>query len=517
VTDPSDQIKRIVDSVAPVTAAEARSVADTASPAGDVDPESSTRRVLIAVAAILAVVALAGLAFWRFDSPGEESVAVVGPVPTVLPPVGDDPVVSCDPLEGEQFRLSAWSNPTGAELADDPAAAALRRHLLVQAMAEENGVGTFTPSTSTFRRLSESSDHVLFGRGDFDLAAIESDDLGPALSFSHVELVDGTWRYAGTSGGTCNELWVWPPHGQAIGNWAIASDDLPSGEATELTLTVYPPAFCSSAITEEDIVGPDVVETVDAVTIRVVLDVPAPNRDQIGECTLDPNFQADPVVISVPLSAPLGDRAVFDANHYPASRVNLNPLPESDTPSEPPRLALPGGTIEVDVIVLAPCAPTDPPECVMVPVHDAAVRVTADDNATSGATDSLGRLVAVVAAGYVEIDVEAEGLDCPLNGREVASSNEPSFSVQCTRTELPSGRVSGTVVGGVRRIVEFRAGRTTTSTVTDPEGHFEIVLEPGTWEAQVVSLDGVITCTTGPVRTVDVVADRTQALDLTCS
>jgi hypothetical protein len=57
------------------------------------------------------------------------------------------------------------------------------------------------------------------------------------------------------------------------------------------------------------------------------------------------------------------------------------------------------------------------------------------------------------------VSVTADGLECAPSGREV-NAQTGTIAIGCTRTDQPSGRVSGRVAGvsGERRLVTFTAG-----------------------------------------------------------
>ncbi|MCU0270298.1 MAG: hypothetical protein MUF83_16860 [Acidimicrobiales bacterium] len=354
-----DQLRRLIDAAPPVTADEARAIAASDPTLGalaaiDAEDGGSGRRrltpvLLAAAAALLVLVGAAPLVWPDGDedtdvATGPPTSTAPGPAATVLAPVGDDPLVSCDPTDGGWYRVSAWSNPVGAENADDPVSTALRNGLtLKSALETANSVEPLVPGlpTDTWRRLAETDTEVLFGAGELDLDQVALDELGPMVSIAKVELTDGTWRLAEQHGGSCNDLWVHPGEGHSVARWWIADEDLPlPSDTTELPVSIPSWAMpCGPSVSAEDVLGPDVVETDTTVTVRIAYAVPQIDASDNGACDMGgvgDHADDPPIIVNVQLAAPLGGRAILDGNRYPAPTIRREPQPKRQEPSSPP-------------------------------------------------------------------------------------------------------------------------------------------------------------------------------------
>jgi hypothetical protein len=415
--------------------------------------------------------------------------SVIGPRDPQLPPVGDDPVVSCDPWRDQWYRRSALDGPTGVENETDPAATALRNHLAFMQVLTE-GVPPLTPvPANTWRRLAATDTKVLFGAGEF---AGEM----PLLGFQEFELVDGTWQNVGSNSGTCNELWVQPPHGLSIAQWHLGEGERLEPDATELrvAINVAVPICAQPPLRLDELVGPDVVETDETVTIRVATRRPlrAPDNDPdcLSEAGRDGMPDMRPVEVTVALRSPLGDRQVLDGNLFPARDVEPTPVErEEDQIPEPPRLDLPGGTVETRIMVRVNdenvCDPQDMRTCT-ISVHEATLSITASGETLAIATNERGEATVVVPEGEVEVSTEADDLWCP---RTVFSTEtDPGMhAINCTRVDLPHTTISGVASSeraGVPEYLVFQRAEHTSRTVTvlvNVDGRFETILEPGTW------------------------------------
>jgi hypothetical protein len=286
------------------------------------------RAIGVTAAAAVVVFALVG-AVLALDRSGDsaQTVEVVGPPEGVatneLPPVGDDPMVSCFPDQGLWFPYSGLSNPKGAENDPDPAAEALRRYLHpTEWNVPTRGDPQFSPDTG-WRRVRESETGVLF-EADSPLPpewGMREDILGYGIV--EVELQNGQWEPIDGHGGTGCDFRVQPPDGMSMALWSLDDSDPPSPSSTELQLSVteYPPGCVDSPLTADD-VAVGVVETPDDVTIRVEIDRPPLSEqeavEQMMECGNPLEDQS--VAIVVPLEEPLGDRLIFDANVFPPRR-----------------------------------------------------------------------------------------------------------------------------------------------------------------------------------------------------
>jgi hypothetical protein len=529
--DPRDDLRRLIDSVEPVTETEARQRAASDPSVGALGPddgsESHRGALLAAVAAVVALLVGGGVLVWR-DADDDtvttgpatsEAPTVLPPTPTVLAPIGDDPIVSCDPADDEWYRLSAWSGPTGAENADDPPATAFRSYLqLKSALETANSVEPLVPElpTGTWRRVAESPTEVLFGAGDLDLDQIASDDLGPMISVAHVELVDGSWQVSRGGGGSCNELWVYPGDGRSAAGWGV-TDDLPlPPETTELHVAIESRlVVCPPEVTAEDVVGPDVIEAADSVTIRTALAVPMPTDE---DCLPSMGDRPEPVVVTVRLRQPLGDRAILDGNVYPAAVIDLEPRPQREPPPPAPRIELRGGTNEVQVLGVQATGACEQP-C-STPSQPLDLTVAAGGQTASGATGQMGSATLLVPDGLVEVRAEAEGSWCPtvhFKGNRMPGS----LLIACVDLDLPHATVAGTLLStgeGDGWVVTFVGANPMASIAlaVDDDGRFEALLPEGRWRVGVMNTDWTQTCTVAPAGSIDIVDARDQSLDLTC-
>jgi hypothetical protein len=541
-----DELRRLIDAAEPVTAEEARALA-AGDPSGDaltpVDGDDGARNLrqrapmLLAAAAAVVLLVGGGLLVWQ-DGDEESGVTtgpsttttVLGPVATVLPPVGDDPIVSCDPDDSEEwYPLSAWSRPPGDEFADDPAAHALLSYQRIMfGYSSNTPVDENTPLEPTWRRLWETDDLVLFGAGDFNLEAITSDETGPIVTVARVRLDDdGEWRYSGVSSGTCNELTMYPGPDRSIPQWWIDEALLPlSPDATEVTLSfgswLYP---CGPAIDTSDIIGPDIIETSDAVTIRAVIDVPqrTPDDDECARDMLDMLEEHEddpPIEVTVRLREPLGSRIILDGSRYPAAPVNLEPEPEPERRPPAPRIELPGATNEVQIMAVEnnDCAPEGPAPC-GVPSAQVDLTVTVGGETFTGSTNDMGSATVLVPDGSVRVEARADGRWCPTV--EFNDSVPGSLIIACVRLDLPHATVSGTLAAsgvGDGWLVTLTGPNSMRSVAVavEPDGTFEAVLDPGRWRVGAMNADWSQTCTVGPVGAIEVADGVDQTLDLTC-
>jgi hypothetical protein len=348
MTDHPEAIRQIIDSVDPVTAAEARGRADAGDASIEPPPGARRRPALVLAAAAVAATLVVVVIVVATRSPGPSTVdtthvgttvptTISGPAPTVLPPVGDDPLVTCDVFDQTWFRISAWSGPATGEGLDLPAADVLRRQYLINDMARINGVVPPYPDVpiESWRLLRADETEVLWGLGDFDLDQVNLDTIGPILTFVRAELVDGGWQPASVGAGSCNELSVKPPAGASNASWGLP--EVPGPDATSFPITVYALDRCDD-LTPGDLLGPDVVETDDAVTIRVAIDRPPVTIDDRLACEEPEHREMTTVTVTVNLAAPLGDRELLDAGLFPAGPVIRLPGDDPTAPgsTEPP-------------------------------------------------------------------------------------------------------------------------------------------------------------------------------------
>jgi hypothetical protein len=538
MSDPRDELRRLIDSAEPVTAAEVRARAGAGQDDTDglvAQDETRVRRpLLLAAAAAVLVVLVAGLLAWDQSddarvTTGPTTSTSLGPSPTVLAPIGDDPLVSCDPFDANAwFSLSVWSEPPGAENDPDPAAVAFRAYLDLRQKAVDEGLVPDSPMfpaelPETWRRLSETDDLVVFGAGELDPTELPAEP-GPLLTFARAERVDGVWRAFESGAGTCNRLTVHPGDGNSIANWWVPEELRPvDPAATELRIRVsdFP---CSRPFGPQQVLGPDVVETSTSVTIRLALALPPVD---IEDCMspVDALPEQSWVDLTVRLRSPLGDRQVLDATQHPPTAVDLQPPPPEQPAPERPRAELPGGTIEQEVEIWvnaeAPCDRDVPGTCAFS-TGEGVITVTAGEESASVASNEWGQATLVVPAGLAEVRVDGEDLACAPTRFDAPF---PSLlPITCTRLDLPtavvSGRISATAQGpltlGLSRASTDSFGRSLRVAV-EPDGTFEAVVEPGTWSFSLMDAEDKQTCTVGPVRTIEVLEGVDQTLDLSCA
>lgn len=344
MSDHPEEIRRIIDSVEPVTAAEVRSRAEADPDLAGPRPIAHRRRPALVLGGVaLAIVLVVIMVATRTRGPSTLDTTqdgttvpstVVGPPPTVLAPVGDDPVVTCNESNPHWFQVSAWAGPVTGEGLDLPAAEVLRSTYVINDMAKTNGAFPPFPDVpiTSWRLLSADESTVLWGLGELDLDLVGLDTMGPILTYLQAEKIDGVWQYAGGGGGSCNELFVQPPDGASIGYWMLAEP--PGPDATALSITVGLLEPCTEPLTAEDLLGPDVAEAPDSVSVRVAIDrPPLADVDRLN-CRLEGDRQVEPVsvTVTVPLSSPLGARTLLDANVFPARPVDPRPIRQRDTP-----------------------------------------------------------------------------------------------------------------------------------------------------------------------------------------
>ena len=347
--DHPEEIRRLIDSVDPVTADEVRARAEAEATPDDPRPLARRRKpalVLggVALAAVIVVIVIAT------RSPSSSTVdttqvgstiptTVVSPPGTMLVPVGDDPEVTCKFANPNWFRVSAWSGPVSGRGLDLPAAVVLQRQYVINDMAKTNGAIPPYPDVpiTSWRLLSADESEVLWGLGDLDMDQVALDTIGPNVTFVRAELVDGEWQSAGGGGGSCNELYVRPPEGSSIGWWALTAPLDP--ETTAFAITIGSMDICAGSLDADDILGPDITETTESVSIRVAVDRPSSTTDDYLDCRTEAGPpEPSTVTVMVQLSAPLGDRTLLDANVFPAAVVSREwqGSTESTGTTEPP-------------------------------------------------------------------------------------------------------------------------------------------------------------------------------------
>lgn len=445
---------------------------------------------LLAAATLAAVVGIGIAATRGGDDPslrtGTSSGATApattsAPRPTVIPPVEDDPLVTCDTHNTNRvFRQSALEGPTGAEYADDPAAAALRIALGRPADGGPGDIVSQLPEQG-WRRLADHDDVVLFGTGTL-----------PRLAFIEVARSDdGTWRAGASGGGECGLTTA--PEGRTTLGWGFERGGWPTRDSVELHLVIDD--ACPRPLDPARLLGPDVVEDDERVTIRVAYDEPLLNHDDpaCGFATGGRMTDRQPLRVTVPLSRPLGDRKLYDGDAVPPSlreeiiRQEGPALPEVDA----------GGDTEIMIDVLSNrlgvCQPPigDQSGCpnIVAPERVRSITVTSATGVYTAPGGAVAMFKVRVPDGPVTVTVDGDDLWCPERSSSDGGGN--SITVLCTDLRLPHATVRGHLVGSgpERFAMAFRGGsRYGPFVVLAPvsaDGSFEVVLEPGSWTAGV--------------------------------
>ncbi|MCP4382678.1 MAG: hypothetical protein GY798_14880 [Hyphomicrobiales bacterium] len=506
--DYRDQLRKLIDSADPITEDEIRTVGDQLAAEAfevmsiDDQPVGHgwRRRGAVAVVSAVLVAAVVAVVVW-VDPGGDEVITEQPPVtepdqftstPTLIPAVSEDPVVSCAPMYDLWFAHSLLSSPAGAENGSDPAAEALRDHIAVQVWVEEGGVAPRGEpmAEKEWRRMSESDSEVVFVSGEM-----------PTLSFLTVTRNSDGWVVEGEIGENCDGLWV-RPDGLSPALWHLAHQ--PDLDASELTLQVSAiPTPCSSdALTADELVGPDVIETTDTVTIRVATHRPLEYTGNPDPSCLVGSDSGEPLEVTVELTAPLGDRQILNASY-----LDPRPLPSDlfaddpedyQAPLDPTEIEVPGGTATVEIWVESndenECDYLDLRTCTIA-MQQAALTVTANGQTASGRTNEHGRALVTVPEGPFEITAEADDLWCPTMRLDTETLS-PAFSderpvpsnetIKCTRLDLPHATVTGTTanIDPLPDSLMFRADSGVPRWIrvpVNPDGTYQAVLEPGTW------------------------------------
>jgi hypothetical protein len=218
--------------------------------------------------------------------------------PTLLPPEGSDPQVTCGGEEG--FPLSALDNPLGFESTDHPVAAALRESLA-------SGEGAFLAGEGSWRLLVENGEVAVVAQGD------------PPHTIMSFEWTGDRWIWAGMSSGACETRVVLPP-GLGEADWMLdpAFPD-PAPADTELHLQVTERACTGASEIGDRLVGPEIRETDGEVIVAFAV---LPLEGDVFTCPGNP-----PLAVTVTLDAPLGDRVLADGAYLP-------PRPADQPPSD---------------------------------------------------------------------------------------------------------------------------------------------------------------------------------------
>ena len=201
----------------------------------------------------------------------------------VIPlPGTDDLVVEC----GARFPLSALTEPVPLEESDHPAAVALRAALA------DDGAGemAFLPDDGWIV-LSVDEETAVFGR------------FGDEVATAALSRGAGGWFVDGFGSGPC-DLRVALPEGLGVVEWVVDPDAPdPGPDTTEIRVLVTERACAGGQEMGDRLLGPQVVETDEAVLIAFAA-VPV-----VGGATCPSN---PATAVTVRLAEPLGDRELRD-------------------------------------------------------------------------------------------------------------------------------------------------------------------------------------------------------------
>lgn len=256
------------------------------------DGRSRRAAIIGGVIALVAVVAIAGAVALRDDgASGTEPVESVDASTTTV--IADDPtaalLVSCGSTPYPREALE--TAPTGAEDADEPAAAGLR-----DLISNPDGIGPIP--ADGWRKVLDDGTHVVFVHGEFgdDMVEVELEPDG-----------DGGFDFQGSSMG-CGRASVDVP-GRDLARVELPGGTAPGPDATSLPVLVTAMA-CSGGEAAGDRMGePTVVYGTDTVGLLFTVDPLPP-----GSYTCPGN---PPEERTVELTEPLGDRTVVDLSSYP--------------------------------------------------------------------------------------------------------------------------------------------------------------------------------------------------------
>ncbi len=209
--------------------------------------------------------------------------------PTLLPPEGADPLVSCG--GDAAFPRSALDHPFGFETGDHPLVPVLLEHLS----------GEFASYAEASWRLLHEDD-----RG----ALLEADDPAGTVAF---EWTGERWIWSGFSSGACDPGVVLPP-GLGEASWVLdPAADPPGPDSRSVAVLVSELDCTGGSEIGERLVGPEVSESEDQVVIAFAV---VPLEGGAFTCPSNP-----PRSVTVELSAPLGDRVLADGRWAPPRPV----------------------------------------------------------------------------------------------------------------------------------------------------------------------------------------------------
>ena len=206
------------------------------------------------------------------------------------------PMLECG---GLPFPVAAMNNPTGAELADEPAAAAFRAFMTANPQALSAGSGGW-------RKLADTGDHVAFGQLGTD----------PTVFFGTVQTVDkvdGVWKVG--LGAACPAASVYRP-GEVAVSWNLAAP-APGPADTTLHAQVLGTGCSDAGSTPATPADPEIDIGPQTVTITWFTAVSPPSGNGARFCS----GPAPVIPRVIDLGQPLGNRRVVDGAKYPAQPV----------------------------------------------------------------------------------------------------------------------------------------------------------------------------------------------------
>ena len=216
-----------------------------------------------------------------------------------VPPEPPQPTLSADlsfSCAGVAFPAAALAAPTGAEQAETPAAAALRRHVRSGALAAED-----LPLTG-YRVLSASDDRVVFA----------TDVPSAGLVALVATRASGVWSV--TRRGVCEPRLVLPP-GLNAATWRLPTGAAPPGpDAASFTAMVAETSCANGQSAEGRILPPVVIR--EPTRVLVIFAVRPPVRSGLVTCPAPP-----PTAYEVRIGGPLGARELLDGGVFPPADV----------------------------------------------------------------------------------------------------------------------------------------------------------------------------------------------------
>ena len=215
----------------------------------------------------------------------------------VIPGSGvEDPLVACRGIP--PVRYSQLVDPPSIDDIDHPAVEALR--------AELEAPGVEPMPTGRWVVIDIDDDLATFG-------ALSSDGFG----YAEFERSGDKWLLGGMGSGRPCEPTVVLPDGLNRVELRLDPDSPPSPESTTIYLLATEVACASGREMGDALQGPQVVETGTEVLVAFAV---IPLSEQVVTCQGNP-----PTPVTIELSQPLGNRAVFDGLYVPPKQ--LHPAP----------------------------------------------------------------------------------------------------------------------------------------------------------------------------------------------